>query len=195
MAGGAILSALRHLCGHMTEPLRDLAIRTGRDSDTGTILAIINAAAQAYRGVIPDDCWTDPYMSVADLTKELADGVQFHLAMMGGQVVGVMGIQDKGGVALVRHAYVRPSSQGQGIGSALLRHLQSLTAKPLLVGTWAASVWAVRFYQSHGFRLMSQATKDELLCRYWSVSPRQRETSVVLAGPGWPAPHGQVFAP
>ncbi len=144
---------------------------------------IINAAAEAYRGVIPDDCWHEPYMSAAELDAEIAAGVAFWgAADSAGALVGVMGIQPVLDVELIRHAYVDPARQGEGVGGALLQHLLD-SARPgrLLVGTWAAATWAIAFYERHGFRLVTPAEKDELLARYWDISPRQVETSVVLS--------------
>ena len=151
------------------------------------MLAIINEAAQAYRGVIPADRWHEPYMPAAELAQEIADGVVFWLAGQDARLLGVMGIQDKGEVALVRHAYVAPSGQRKGVGSRLLRHVQGLAGKPVLVGTWAAATWAIEFYRRHGFALVPQPEKDMLLRRYWSIPARQVETSVVLADARWRA--------
>jgi GNAT superfamily N-acetyltransferase len=156
-------------------------IRPCATTDFQTIEAVINEAAQAYRGVIPVDCWHEPYMPGSALKKEIEAGVNFWGWDESGSLVGVMGIQDVRDVTLIRHAYTRTSHQGQGIGSALLRFLATRATAPLLVGTWAAATWAIRFYERHGFRLVSPAEKDKLLDAYWSISPRQRETSVVLA--------------
>lgn len=155
-------------------------IRHCRPADTDSIHAIINDAAQAYRGVIPADRWHDPYMTRAALDAEIADGVHFWGADADGALVGVMGIQDRGEVALIRHAYVRTTARRGGIGSALLRHIEGLTSKPILIGTWAAADWAIRFYQKHGFRLVDAEEKRALLERYWRIPARQVETSVVL---------------
>ncbi len=149
------------------------------------ILAIVNAAAQAYRGVIPADRWHEPYMPAEELASEIADGVVFWVAEEEGRVLGVMGIQDKGEVALVRHAYVDPGVQRNGLGTRLLRHVQGLTAKPVLVGTWAAASWAIEFYRRNGFDVVPDRHKDFLLLRYWSIPARQVETSVVLADGRW----------
>jgi GNAT superfamily N-acetyltransferase len=164
-------------------------IRPCGSDDLDAIFAIINDAAQAYRGVIPDDCWHDPYMGRDELLSEIADGVVFWglevEGRSGGVLAGVMGIQDKGEVALIRHAYVRNGDRRSGIGGTLLEHLERSTAKPILVGTWAAATWAIRFYEKHGYRLTTRQEKDRLLARYWRVPPRQVETSVVLASPRW----------
>jgi GNAT superfamily N-acetyltransferase len=145
------------------------------------MLAIVNDAAQAYRGVIPADRWHEPYMARSELEQEIAAGVLFWVAEQAGCPVGVMGIQDKGEVALVRHAYVASVAQRNGIGRALLRHVRGLTDKPVLIGTWAAATWAIDFYLRNGFRVVSDAEKDRLLRKYWSIPDRQIETSVVLA--------------
>jgi N-acetylglutamate synthase-like GNAT family acetyltransferase len=158
-----------------------MLIRTSGSHDLDAILAVINDAAQAYRGVIPADRWHDPYMPSAELTREIADGVMFWVAEDEGQVLGVMGMQDKGDVALVRHAYVATTAQRKGVGTRLLRHVLGLTDKPVLIGTWADASWAIEFYQRNGFTLVSKEDKDRLLRRYWSIPDRQIETSVVLA--------------
>jgi GNAT superfamily N-acetyltransferase len=158
-------------------------IRLCRDEERDTVLAIVNAAAEAYRGIIPVDRWHEPYMPRDELDGEIAAGVVFWGYEEEGQLVGVMGLQAVRDVDLLRHAYVRPESQGHGIGSALLQHLRGLSARPMLVGTWAAADWAIRFYERHGFRLVSPARKTMLLKSYWSIPDRQIETSVVLAHP------------
>jgi len=158
-------------------------IRPCANSDFKTIEAIINEAAQAYRGLIPPDCWHEPYMTGSALKQEIEAGVNFFGWDESGSLTGVMGIQDVRDVTLIRHAYTRIADQGRGIGSALLRFLQPRASGPLLVGTWAAATWAIGFYERHGFRLVSSAEKDRLLDSYWTIPPRQRETSVVLAAP------------
>lgn len=155
-------------------------IRRCTDLDLPSIEAIINEAADAYRGVIPDDRWHDPYMSRASLEAEIAAGVQFSGWEDAGALVGVMGLQHVRDATLIRHAYVRPSHQGRGIGGALLTALADEVTGPLLIGTWAAAVWAIRFYERHGFRLASPAEKDRLLTTYWNIPLRQQQTSVVL---------------
>lgn len=160
-------------------------IRAFADGDTPAILAVINDAAQAYRGVIPADRWHEPYMPREELEREIASGVQFWVDEEGSQIAGVMGIQDKGEVALVRHAYVAPSMQRKGVGRRLLRHVQGLTGKPMLIGTWATASWAIEFYSRNGFALLSGEDKDRLLRTYWSIPERQIETSVVLADRRW----------
>jgi GNAT superfamily N-acetyltransferase len=156
-------------------------LRTCREAESSRILGIINAAAEAYRGVIPADCWHEPYMSAAELAAEIGAGVTFWGYEQEGLLIGVMGTQPVRDVELIRHAYVHPAWQGHGVGTALIRHLRGLSARPMLVGTWAAASWAIRFYERHGFeRLEPQATR-RLLSSYWRISERQMETSVVLA--------------
>jgi len=160
-------------------------IRKSVEADLAAILAIINDAAQAYRGVIPADRWHDPYMPARELEKEIADGVVFWLAEQDGLVLGVMGIQDKGDVTLVRHAYVATTTQRTGVGTKLLRHVEGLVDKPILIGTWADASWAIEFYQRNGFTVVPNTEKDRLLRTYWSIPARQIETSVVLADRRW----------
>ena len=155
-------------------------IRQCTKADFAAIEAIINDAARAYRGVIPDDCWHEPYFTRSDLIAETTAGVNFWGSDESGALIGVMGLQKVRHVTLIRHAYVRPTHQGRGIGGALLRTLTRQTIGPLLVGTWAAAQWAIRFYERHGFRLVSPSDKDRLLKTYWTVPLRQQETSVVL---------------
>jgi N-acetylglutamate synthase-like GNAT family acetyltransferase len=154
-------------------------------NDFEAILAIINDAAQAYRGVIPSDRWHEPYMSADELAKEIASGVIFWMAEDNGQLLGVMGIQDKEDVALVRHAYTATTVQKKGIGTKLLRHVEALADKPILIGTWADASWAIEFYRRNGFTVVSDGDKNRLLRTYWSVPARQVETSVVLADRRW----------
>ena len=158
-------------------------IRRCREDERETILEIVNAAAEAYRGVIPDDCWHEPYMPGKELDAEIAAGVEFWGSESDGELVGVMGIQPVKDVVLIRHAYVHPERQGEGIGRALLDHLRAMTERPILIGTWAAAEWAIRFYERNGFELVSPEQKTELLRAYWSIPDRQIETSVVLADP------------
>jgi GNAT superfamily N-acetyltransferase len=158
-------------------------IRPCRDDEGQAILAIVNAAAEAYRGAIPADRWHEPYMDASELDAEIAAGVTFWGYESDGKLVGVMGVQAVGDVDLIRHAYVTPGRQRAGIGGALLRHLCTAAARPMLVGTWAAADWAIRFYERHGFELVTPERKAELLRTYWSIPERQIETSVVLAGP------------
>lgn len=162
-------------------------IRACRPEDFGAIHTIINEAAQAYKGVIPDDCWHEPYMSEAELGHEIAAGVEFRGFEAGGTLVGVMGSQPVRDVMLIRHAYVRPGHQRGGVGGALLAALYLRTPLPVLIGTWAAADWAVRFYRRHDFRVIRGAEKTRLLETYWTVPPRQMEASVVLARSRRPA--------
>jgi GNAT superfamily N-acetyltransferase len=158
-------------------------IRRCRDDERAAVLAIINAAAEAYRGVIPSDRWHDPYMHAQELDREIAAGVVFWGCETDGVLSGVMGIQSVRDVELIRHAYVLPGNQRHGIGGILLAHLREMSTRRMLVGTWAAADWAIRFYQRHGFVLVSPARKSELLKTYWTIPDRQIETSVVLANP------------
>ena len=160
-------------------------IRKCKDSDFETIYEIINDAARAYGGIIPDDCWKEPYMSKEELRREIDSGVVFWVYDEDDELIGVMGIKNVKDVTLIRHAYVRAVEQNKGIGSKLLSHLRILTNRPILIGTWADAVWAIRFYEKHGFRLVSLEEKDRLLKKYWSISERQIETSVVLADKKW----------
>jgi GNAT superfamily N-acetyltransferase len=160
------------------------AIRPCRDDERPAILAIVNAAAEAYRGVIPADRWREPYMPAEELDAEIAAGVAFWGYEDGGELLGIMGIQPVRDVDLIRHAYTAPARQGRGVGGALLSHLLARRgARPLLVGTWAAAVWAIRFYEGHGFEAVSVERKTALLKTYWTIPERQVETSVVLELP------------
>jgi GNAT superfamily N-acetyltransferase len=158
-------------------------IRLCRDDERGEILAIVNAAAEAYRGVIPADRWHEPYMPARELDGEIAAGVEFWGYEADGALVGIMGIQRMRDVDLIRHAYVSPGRQRQGVGRALLEHLGRSTTRRVLVGTWSAAEWAIRFYRRHGFEPVSSARTAELLRAYWTIPDRQIETSVVLAKP------------
>jgi len=149
------------------------------------IYEIINDAARTYRGVIPSDRWKDPYMDREELRHEIHEGVVFWGYQEKGQLLGVMGLQPVQDVTLIRHSYVRTARRNQGIGGKLLSHLKAQTDRPLLVGTWAAILWAIRFYEKHGFRLVSPEEKNRLLKKYWSIPDRQVDTSVVLADPKW----------
>jgi GNAT superfamily N-acetyltransferase len=149
-------------------------------AETGEIFAIVNDAAQAYRGVIPADRWHEPYMPMAELEREIAAGVEFWGCYEDKRLLGVMGLQDVQDVSLIRHAYTRTALRGRGIGGALLEHLKAQTRRPLLIGTWKAADWAVRFYERRGFRLVDDEEKVRLLRRYWTIPDRQIEESVVL---------------
>lgn len=152
----------------------------GTKEDFTQIYEIINDAASAYKGIIPDDRWHEPYMSETALQDQIEDGVEFWCYVENDMIIGVMGIQDKGDVTLIRHAYVRTNARNKGIGGKLLQHLSTLTTKPILIGTWAGATWAIEFYKKHGFRLVSFQEKEELLRKYWTIPLRQIETSVVL---------------
>jgi GNAT superfamily N-acetyltransferase len=162
-------------------------IRRCGDEDVRAILAVVNEAAEAYRGVIPADRWREPYMKREELEAEIAGGVAFWGYEDGCALVGVMGIQPLADVDLIRHAYVAPGSQGRGVGGALLAYLQRLTDRQVLVGTWAAAEWAIRFYRRHGFEQVTPEQKDRLLRTYWRIPERQVDTSV-CAGQAAP-PH------
>jgi GNAT superfamily N-acetyltransferase len=161
--------------------LNRMNIRKCLYSDIGKMFEIINAAAEAYRGIIPEDRWQEPYMPVEELEAEISDGVGFWGCEQDGELLGIMGMQDKGDVTLIRHAYVQPEAQRKGIGALLLRYLEHLTDKPVLIGTWADAEWAITFYEKNGYILMSHNEKNRLLRKYWSIPVRQVETSVVLA--------------
>jgi GNAT superfamily N-acetyltransferase len=160
-------------------------IRRCDATELDEVRSVINDAADAYRGVIAADRWKDPYMSAEELRHEVDAGVVFWGVFEAGRLVGVMGLQHVADVALIRHAYTRSASQGTGIGTALLAHLAAQTDRPILVGTWSAATWAIRFYQRHGFTLVTGPRKDALLKRYWTISQRQIEDSVVLADVRW----------
>ncbi len=160
-------------------------IRLCGEADFDAIWQIVNDGAQAYKGKIPADRWAEPYMSEEKLRHEIADGVQFWAHEAEGALAGVMGIQEVLDVVLIRHAYVRTKYQKRGIGGKLLAHLRTLTTRPVLIGTWAAAVWAIGFYQAHGFDVVSIEEKERLLRTYWKIPERQVETSVVLADGRW----------
>jgi GNAT superfamily N-acetyltransferase len=193
---GALVEAVLH-CGAGTACSKQWHTSFSRDAlrmshlfrctaeDVETIFEIINDAAQAYKGVIPADCWHEPYMPMEQLKWEIGDGVCFWGFSDENSLIGIMGIQDKGEVALIRHAYVRTAERKRGIGTQLLRYLERQTEKPILIGTWADAVWAVAFYQKNGYRLVSTEEKNRLLRRFWTISARQVETSVVLADAKW----------
>ncbi len=160
-------------------------IRRCDDRDFEMIWAIINDGAKAYKGRIPADRWTEPYMAREELLRQIDEGVVFWGYEETGTLVAVMGIQQVQDVTLIRHAYVRSNSQKRGIGAQLLSHLRGLTNAPVLIGTWADAVWAIKFYEKHGFQLVERQDKDRLLRKYWSIPRRQVETSVVLADSKW----------
>jgi GNAT superfamily N-acetyltransferase len=158
-------------------------IRRCRDDEREAIFAIVNAAAEAYRDVIPPDRWHEPYMPMDELEAEIAAGVEFWGYEDGGSLLGIMGVQPVRDVDLIRHAYVLPEAQGRGVGGALLEHIMRAATRRLLVGTWAAAEWAIGFYRKHGFEQVTPEQKDELLRTYWAIPERQVETSVVLVAP------------
>ena len=155
------------------------------EQDFSRIYEVINDGASAYKGIIPADRWHEPYMSKEELKTQMEEGVEFWCYSENGNILGVMGIQDKGEVTLIRHAYVRSVERKKGIGGKLLEHLRSMTSTPILIGTWADAKWAIDFYVKHGFRLLSREDTRELLHSYWRIPERQVETSVVLASEDW----------
>jgi GNAT superfamily N-acetyltransferase len=150
-------------------------------SDSNSILKVVNDAARAYKDVIPSDRWKDPYMPYEELKKEIETGVEFYGWKENDTLIGVMGIQPVKDTTLIRHSYVLTKHQRRGIGEKLLNHLENLAkTSEILVGTWQDATWAVRFYEKHGFKLVSSKEKDKLLRKYWNIPDRQIETSVVL---------------
>jgi GNAT superfamily N-acetyltransferase len=160
-------------------------IRLCKNHDFECVRAVINDGADAYQGVIPEDRWRQPYMTSEELHHEMEDGVVFWGYEESGDLIGVMGLQQVKDVTLIRHAYVRTDFQKQGIGARLLSHLRDMASEPVLIGTWADAVWAIRFYEKHGFRTVPLEEKDRLLREYWTIPERQIETSVVLADIRW----------
>ena len=155
-------------------------LRPCAQADADQILAVINDGAEAYRGVIPEDCWHEPYMSKSELQRELDAGVRFWCIDDSGPIDAVMGIQNVLDVALIRHAYTRTLGQGKGFGGRLLTHLAGQSDRPILIGTWTSAAWAIRFYEARGFERVTPVEKERLLKRYWTVSERQVAESVVL---------------
>ena len=155
-------------------------IRECTDEDFEEIFTTINGAAMAYKGVIPEDRWHEPYMTKEELRAQIEDGVRFSCYVDNQEIIGVMGIQEKADVALIRHAYVRTKQRKKGIGTLLLQELIKDAKKPILTGTWKAAEWAIRFYEKHGFHLVEEEEKNRLLKKYWEIPDRQVETSVVL---------------
>lgn len=170
----------------MEKDQEDEKIRRCKQEDFNTIYDIINEASLAYRGVIPSDMWHEPYMTKDELKLQIEQGVQFWNYSEQEEISGVMGIQFKGDVTLIRHAYVRTEKRNKGIGSKLLENLCAKSVAPVLIGTWADATWAVTFYQKHGFRLLPKDEKDNALRKYWTIPERQIDTSVVLASSDWP---------
>ena len=148
---------------------------------------IVNDAAVAYRGHIPADRWHEPYMPLEELRSEIAAGVRFLGVERAGALLGIMGSQEVKDVTLIRHAYVRTSERGHGLGTLLLKQLLATTTRRVLIGTWRAATWAISFYERHGFQVVGDEEKNRLLKRYWTVPDRQIETSVVLADARWRA--------
>jgi N-acetylglutamate synthase-like GNAT family acetyltransferase len=160
-------------------------IRLCEPADAPEIFEIINDSAQAYKGVIPEDAWHEPYMSMAELESEIGKDVRFYGCEMAGRLVGVMGIQDVRDVTLIRHAYVRTECRAHGIGRSLLEYMDHLTSRPILIGAWKAATWAIQFYQKNGFALVGEEEKNRLLRIYWTVPERQIQQSVVLVNRRW----------
>ena len=160
-------------------------IRPCSAADLPALYAIVNDAAQAYKGIIPADRWHEPYMPLDELKAQIGQGIAFWGCESDGKLEGVMGIQDRGDVTLIRHAYVLSSKRNSGIGTRLLAHLEGLTEKPILIGTWSAATWAIRFYEKNGYRILARPEIERLLRKYWSIPERQIETSVVLANARW----------
>lgn len=156
-------------------------IRKLSNADFQAIYAVINDASVAYKGKIPSDCYNEPYMAQEELQTEIEAGVQFYGITQNGELAAVMGIQPVGEVTLIRHAYTLTRYQRQGLGERLLNYLLGLAEKEqVLVGTWELAPWAIKFYQKHGFELLSREETNKLLHRYWNIPERQVETSVVL---------------
>lgn len=162
-----------------------ITIRAATPVDLDTIFEIVNDSARAYKGVIPESAWHEPYMPMDHLQSEIAKGVRFSCCDLDGRTMGVMGIQDVLDVTLVRHAYVRTESRSQGIGRALLESVTRLTPRPVLIGAWRAASWAIQFYQKNGFTLLDETDKNRVLRTYWTISDFQVEQSVVLADRRW----------
>ena len=160
-------------------------IRKCEDRDLDALCEIINDAAQAYKGVIPADRWHEPYMAKEELRREIQNGVEFWGYEEEANLQGIMGLQNVQDVTLIRHAYVRTGRRRSGLGWKLLRFLLGQATKPVLIGTWAAAIWAVAFYQKHGFTRVTEREKNFLLKKYWTIPERQVETSVVLADARW----------
>ena len=150
-------------------------------SDSSKILYVINDAAVRYKGIIPDNCWHEPYMSEQELVDEFTDGVRMFGYNRNNKLIGVIGIQEIKDVILIRHAYTLTSYQGKGAGSALLKYLLRRNQNSrLLVGTWQKATWAIRFYEKFGFILHTKNQATQLLKKYWKIPSQQIENSVVL---------------
>ena len=158
-----------------------MIIKSDLKKDLNIICEIINDASIAYKGIIPTDRWKEPYMPKEELETQISEGVEFWNYQEDNKILGVMGIQFKEEVTLIRHAYVRTIARQKGIGGKLLKHLTNMTNTPILIGTWADASWAIDFYKKHGFRQLPNKEKNKLLNIYWSIPERQVETSIVLA--------------
>jgi N-acetylglutamate synthase-like GNAT family acetyltransferase len=156
-------------------------IQSATEKDFDEIYYVINDAAMAYKGIIPPDRWHEPYMTKEELKKQIDEGVKFSCYLEENRIIGVMGIQDKIDVNLIRHAYVVTRHRNKGIGAILLLELLARSEKPILIGTWKAAHWAIKFYEKHGFHLVTEEEKEYLARRYWDIPDWQVETSVVLA--------------
>jgi N-acetylglutamate synthase-like GNAT family acetyltransferase len=156
-------------------------VRNATEKDFDEIYNVINDAAIAYKGIIPAGSWHEPYMTKEELKTQIEDGVRFSCYIDDNKIVGVMGIQHKKDVDLIRHAYVITRQRKKGIGTILIQELLKASTKPILIGTWKAAHWAISFYERHGFFLVPEEEKNILLRKYWNIPDRQVETSVVLA--------------
>jgi N-acetylglutamate synthase-like GNAT family acetyltransferase len=156
-------------------------IREATENDFNDIYNVINDAAIAYKGIIPADRWHEPYMTREELKTQIEDGVRFTCYIDDNNIIGVMGIQNKKDVDLIRHAYVITSQRKKGIGTILIHELLKDSTKPILIGTWKAAHWAIDFYERHGFFVVPEDEKNILLRKYWNIPDRQVETSIVLA--------------
>ena len=162
-----------------------MIVKSDEKKDFNAIYEIINDASIAYKGIIPIDRWKEPYMRKDELETQINEGVEFWNYVENNNILGVMGIQFKNDVTLIRHAYVRTSARQKGIGGKLLKHLVNMAKTPILIGTWKDAAWAISFYKKHGFQLLSNEDKNRLLKSYWSIPNRQVETSIVLASEDW----------
>ena len=152
-----------------------------KKTDTSKILHIINEASLKYKGVIPDNCWNEPYMSEQELIGEFNDGVRMYGYHHNNILIGVIGDQEVEDVILIRHAYTLSSHQGKGVGSALLEYLLKKNKNSrLLVGTWKNATWAIQFYKKFDFILHTKEETALLLKKYWKIQTKQIENSVVL---------------
>ena len=152
-----------------------------KKTDTSKILHIINEASLKYKGVIPDNCWNEPYMSEQELIGEFNDGVRMYGYHNNNTLIGVIGIQKVKDVILIRHAYTLSSYQGKGVGSALLEYLlKKYKNSRLLVGTWKNATWAIQFYKKFDFILRTKEETALLLKKYWKIPTKQIKNSIVL---------------